>query len=386
MSVPGMGKANYGTKKVTNFKMKDGDNGPYRIFPAMNEHAADGMWSNFRKLHWGYKGLDARNPAAEPRIVVFQCPKVEDYNTKTVLTPCAKCNEVEEKKQLLAARIDEMKAAGKSKEEIKTFIKPLMDWIQRFNLDSKHDIFVMNQAQEFGVISIPHKMKKALDAKIKKLSERKIDATDPSQGVWFVLTRTGTGNDTTHTVDWVTDDLDDGTSKLRMAPLSEDLCARAVAAFPKDITKLNVRLTSSQVEQLVKSNGSPEEVSAIFGLTTRESSPSANRPSPPPEAYEDEVGPEKAKAEVEPVKAKPAPTLDQQLNVAPPTSEVDAEEIELLRKLAEKKAAKEAAAKALKAASTPTPIPAKASPRPAAAPAADPLSLADEDFLSMFKD
>jgi hypothetical protein len=257
--VEGLGEANYGGNKIVNARLKDGANGPFRLFPPIHVNKDTGRWSFYSKLHWGF--TIEKNGKTIP--MPFECPEETDRETKKVTIPCAQCNVSRKRKEELVELLATLKKEGKSSAQISALSKPLVDYSKAYNLDKKHVIYAMNERQELVKLQIPHKSKQALDVEISKLAKKKIDPLKPSQGAWFVFTRTGNGMDTLHQVEVVKEETADGGEKVKLAPLTPAIISRLLKDFPKDITKTSRRISSDQVKQLVSCK-TPEEVEAVF--------------------------------------------------------------------------------------------------------------------------
>jgi hypothetical protein len=186
-----IGKASYGGgNKKTYFKIKDGDN-VYRIIPPIGDLADKGIWSVFHKVHYGYK-----NSAGKLR--PFLSPLVKNYKTKMIEVPDAALERIESLKAKLAAA----KEAGDNQmvAKLNEFVGPK----GAFNLDNNHYVNAIDAQGNIGILKLRHRAKVALDACIKKLREQGIDPLSVENGRYFVISRSGTGLDTTFSVSVLT--------------------------------------------------------------------------------------------------------------------------------------------------------------------------------------
>jgi hypothetical protein len=182
------GKAKFGSNKRTYFKLKDGETGPFRIFPPMGDLQDDGKWSVFYRIHYGYK-----NSKGELRM--FQSPEVQNRKTRMIEVRDAAKDRITQLKTLL----DEARKAGDEKKVIK-LLELVGGKKSRFNLDSNHYLNVIDLQGNIGILKIRHRAKLALDATIKSLRDKGIEPIDPDTGRFFLFTRSGNAMETTYQV------------------------------------------------------------------------------------------------------------------------------------------------------------------------------------------
>jgi hypothetical protein len=351
-----------------------------RIIPPMKSLAESGKWAFYHGQHFGYAGVNPRDPD-KVKQRPFACVKKEDFRTKMVTVACAACDIIDEKFEEKKRREAEYKAQGLSDSAIKERLEPLTAWLKRHNCDRKWHLNVMTPEGKFGVLQIPHSVKKQLDQKIDELREKKkIDPIAIDQGVWFNFTRMGKFP-VTDGVEWVMEGFErDGETfeRIKKAPLTEEQCKNALEILP-DLARETVKFISvQQVVQIVASSGDPEEIDRIWQQGTRteqrERTPVSARASAPA------TTPVPQPAATAPA-AAPVTTA-----TAPATTSEDDEIAEYEKKIAAMKAAK--AAKAAAPASAPAPAPKPAAPTtvtgPASADDEDPESLSDEEFYAKF--
>jgi hypothetical protein len=182
------GKAKFGGNKRNWWKMKDGENGPYRILPPMGDLADDGRWSVFYNVHYGY-----RNSKGELR--TFQSPLLKNRKTRMVEVPDAALERINQLKTLL----DEAKKAGDKVREAK-----LLEYVggkkSRYNMDNNHYLNVIDMQGNIGILKIRHRAKLALDSAIKNLRDKGVEPLNPDTGRYFTFSRSGSGPETVYQV------------------------------------------------------------------------------------------------------------------------------------------------------------------------------------------
>lgn len=171
------------------WKLKDGES-VYRILPSLgfNGKDADGKWSHFYNVHYGYK-----NSKGEMR--VFQSSLVKNRKTKMVEVGDAALERIEK----LKAELEKAKTAGN-----KPLVDKLMDLVgsqkAQYNLDNNHYVNAMDTQGNIGILKLRHRAKLALDATIKALRDSGIEPLDAETGRFFVFRRSGMGLDTSFQV------------------------------------------------------------------------------------------------------------------------------------------------------------------------------------------
>ena len=182
------GKAKFGGKGRTWFKLKDGSNGPYRILPPMGNLADDGRWSVFYSIHYGYKN-------SEGKMRTFQSPLLKNRKTKMIESPDAALDRITQ----LKVKLDEAKKAG-NQEVVAKLLELVGGKKSRYNLDNNHYMNVVDTQGNVGILKIRHRCKLALDAEIKKLRDAGVEPLDPETGRFFTFHRSGMGMDTVYSV------------------------------------------------------------------------------------------------------------------------------------------------------------------------------------------
>lgn len=309
----GFGKPKYGggSSFAKTIRLKEGTVTVVRILPPMKSLADLGLWAIYSGTHFGYKGVNQRDPS-KPSLRTFKCIEEKDFRSKTLLQDCPECDLIaqreEEEKELKL----EAKKAGHSSDEIDELAKPLSDWLRDHNCDRKWKMNVKTQQGEYATLHLSHKTKKKVDAKISSiLTEDGIDALDIEQGVWFKFTRTGRGIETEDAVDVEYESVRDPSTgrvsrTIKLAPLTQAEAEQALRECP-DLTTLDREISHEQIKLLTMCSGEPEDVDEIFaiGQKNKEGSPGRaqpQRPTTPPPAPKRETP---APAKSEPVIEKP---------------------------------------------------------------------------------
>lgn len=372
------GKAKYGAQSYTGTKiqnLKDGVN-VFRVMPPFKSLAAKGAWAQYHAQHWGYRGNDSKNPG-KTKSRPFRCPMEMNYKTKMVTVPCAECSRIESQKNMLDARVNNLKAQGKSDKDITEATEHLKAWLDQHSRDQKYHINAMTKDGEFVVIPLPTTAKKEIEALFEKLSsEQGIDGTDPSEGVWVTVTKVAGGRfNTTYAVDYEKESVTgpDGRKYIaaKRAPLSTEQLNKAAEGCA-DLTTTTRTLTAEQISALVASSGDPDDIDRIFDAGTKREASRGVSPSAAVTAKNVPVpAPVVAAPTPAPVVAAPAPAP---VVTAEATDEVAA----LERALAAAKAAKAATAAPV----APAPVVAAAATK-----SLNPLdpNLSDADFMKLFQ-
>lgn len=263
-----IGDGKFGGEKKTYFKMKDGDS-VFRIIPALGDLAADGIWSKYYNIHYGY-----RNTKGNMR--VFQSPLVKDRKTKMTEVP----DRALERIQKLKAELEKAKEA-KNAPMVERLMKLVGGQKAMYNMDSHHYMNAIDTQGNIGILKIRHKAKQALDLAIKKLRDAGINPVSVENGRFFVFSRTGKGLDTTFQVTVAKESMDvPGIGKVErdiIHKLTDEVIARlereaAVSIKEKNkkggLDSLFFAPTADQVEQIVNQSdiltGKSPAVDLIF--------------------------------------------------------------------------------------------------------------------------
>jgi len=249
------GQSNYGGNYVKKnyYKLKDGELA-FRILPALGDNALDGRWSNFWKVHYGYKN-------SKGQLRTFESPLVKNNKTKMIEVPDAALE-----------RIETMKAAFEKakKEGNKEMIAQLDKYVGQkgmYNLDANHYMNVIDQAGNIGILKIRHRCKIALDDEIKRLRGEGVDPLSPTNGRFFVFRRSGMGLDTTFKVTTLQETVDvPGFGPMKrdvVHALTPEIGKRCATRLPNgkfkyveaaNLVTLYKKPTSEEVAAIVKSS------------------------------------------------------------------------------------------------------------------------------------
>lgn len=269
-------------KKKKRFSLGEGTT-VFRVLPPMFSLEGTQKWYARHKVHFGYKGVNKKNPA-EAVYRPFLCVEQGTWNNTTnkfvVSQPCPQCEKIKEMKELKQQQEVELKKQGKTGEELKKGLEQINNWLRTFNLDNKYHLNVKMPNNEFGKIKLPQTVFKNLKEEFDKLGtglhnlsrKTKLNPVSPSAGVWVAVTRKGGGflNTEYSPVEFLTEDVtvqDMVIPVIKKAPLTEADYKQAL----DDCWDLSdpgaAVLTVEQVQQLVNSSGDPEDVDAIFNRT-----------------------------------------------------------------------------------------------------------------------
>lgn len=174
--------------KRNRYKMKDGDN-VYRIIPAMGDLAAEGRWSVYYNVIFGFKTTDGKHRP-------FQSPEVSSKKGKVrvVEVRCAATDLVNK----IKGELDTAKKAGNT-ERAQQLAKLVGDYpvMGVYSLNNDHYLNVIDKQGNVGVLELGHKAKLALDTEIKRIRDTEgFDPLAPETGRFFNIRRTGKGLDT----------------------------------------------------------------------------------------------------------------------------------------------------------------------------------------------
>jgi hypothetical protein len=345
-----------------------------RLLPSMKSYRDTGEWKFFYGQHYGYAGVNSRDPS-KPRSRPFGCIQKKGKN-KEIITPCPKCTQMSKMEDRRKAREDELakqhgfegEEARKSSEfyEIKksdSKYSQLAAWLSKHNCDKKFWINVMSKDGEYGVLQLSYSTtQEKLIPLLKKLADgtetgEKVDAFDPGSGMWLNFTRSGRIPRVVDNVVPFTELVDVGNGKkakmAATAPMTQEQIEKALKVCPdlaKDVVKF---IEATTIQQLVDCSGDPEEVDRIWPPENKQVKPTApaTTTTSGDEGSVDEgeslvdVGLTPAKAEVK-TQVTEEPKVETKSEPAP-AAEEDDEEAALQRQLEAaraKKAAKLAAA------------------------------------------
>ncbi len=230
-------------KEKTRFKMKDGSI-VLRILPAFStftDNAED--WKVFHNIHFGYKTSEGKlRPFESPLETKTEKDKETGAKTKTVLVPDAALDRLESLQAALA------KAKSEGNTAAVTALTALVGGEKGsvYNLDKNMHMNAMDLQGNIGELKIRYKAFLALETEIKRLKAAGIDPLSLDDGRYLVLTRSGTGNQTTFGVA-VARDAED---KQIVSNLSAEVRARLESEIV-DLFNVAPRPTAEEVAQIV---------------------------------------------------------------------------------------------------------------------------------------
>ena len=253
-----VGKASYnkGFTKKNWFKMKDGDN-VYRILPPLFDFAEKGKWSEFYKIEYGYTN-------SQGQIKPFPCNRVVNPKTKMVEVECPACV----KREALKIEIETLKEAFRNKKITQQQLKEEVEARRSFNLDSKHYVNAIDLNGTIGLLKIPYKAKKSLDAEIDKLRDQGIDPLSVETGRFFIFNRSGIMLDTLYSVSVYSQTINHpelGTVKKEINHVLDDATLAKLETEAFDLSKIFKKLSDEQIKDIVE-NGA-EGVDRALGGT-----------------------------------------------------------------------------------------------------------------------
>lgn len=286
----------------------------FRLGLPMKSCAETGEWAVYAPRHFGYKGVNTRDPK-KPFYRRFRCPQEKDWETKMVTVECAECDLIAARRLELADAVEVAKArlreqgklTGRSEKEVEDLVgkdeavAQLKAWGKEHRRDSKWVMNVFDRNMEPRFLFLSTESKKRVEALRRQMrDENKVDIFSPRQGVWFSVNRTGDGFAVRDTIHVVTEAVQvEGmgvVNKVKLAPLTAQNLTQALAMCP-DLHDAVPVISQDQIKLLASSGGylEPAEVDRIFALggaaklngqsrraTPAESAPAAPGASPGP--------------------------------------------------------------------------------------------------------
>lgn len=302
-----------GNKKLFKpfYTIKEDVENIYRISPSCR-NLPENEWAVYEKVHFGHGVQDSMNPD-KIRARPFKCIQKTNYKTKMVEVECPECVAIENMRKEMDTLKRELTEAGHPADYVKNATTPQFEWLRQHNLDNKWYCYAKNQAGEWNVLKIGHKVKLALDALFKRLrKEDGIGALDADSGVWIRFTKNGLkGPGALTNVEVLREKVEMSGQRVEVtksAPLTEQ-DEKAIGELV-DVTNCVTVLTYDQINALVESGGDPVTASNIFAMGTKKEA------SPAPASVQTTVAPvapapqpvvAPRPAPVAPVAVKPAP-------------------------------------------------------------------------------
>lgn len=260
-----------GGSGFTNFKdmyhnIPDGVS-TWQIAPGTKGLKQTGRWFQFWAMHWGYRTIRAKDDKEVAR--PFVCVLKKDFQSGKVEQECPACQVIQKLNDQKEAEEVRLKAAGKSKDEIKLAVKPISEKLgmKGYKLDMKYYCLAKNAATgKWAILKLGSKAKKAINAKVLEAAKKGQNLLDPNSCVWWEIERSGEGFGTEYKVSLAREwsEVSKGPETKKSALTQAD--REAIRALP-DLTEINKRsvLTAEQVKAIVDCGGDPAIVTKIFG-------------------------------------------------------------------------------------------------------------------------
>lgn len=204
-----------------------------RILPPFGSQKNNPLgWVKFWPVHFGYTDTQGRmRPFASPfkkrdGIVVVRDPALE---------------RIEKLEKQLTYTQDPVKRAE------------LEELLRRFNLSKKWYLNVVDLEGNIGLFAIPHKMKLALEAELKRLQQEGHEPLSLDKGLFLEFAKEGTGRDTVHKVQVYMETVTVNGKKYRQEKyhvIDEEFLAKA-AKYCFDLGMLYPTPTPEEIEAIV---------------------------------------------------------------------------------------------------------------------------------------
>lgn len=235
------GEAKFGKNKTNWFKFpKEGGSLILRILPPYGSLRKSGRWNQYYAIHFGYRDTKGN-------LRPFKSCEVINRNTKMVevVDPA-----VERIKKIKMAQ-DKAKLEGNDE-----LVKKLGEQLKIFNVKKAYYMNVMDLQGKIGVISIPYRMKEALEAEIKNLQAKGVNPLSVGDGRFFVFTRTGFGSNTSHKVSVYKEEVTMNGMQVEVDKkhvLTVDVAER-IQLEGADLGSLYISPTPEEIAQIVSGN------------------------------------------------------------------------------------------------------------------------------------
>jgi len=219
----------------------------------------------FRKVHFGY-GLEvtANNGKKYTIPQTFDCIE-ETERDGTIKVDCPECVERKTRVEQLESKKAQLKAAGKTDEEITVATKHLALWLRDHNLDKKWWMLAKDQTGTWGVLMISYSCGKLFYELLKKLADKNEDPLGAEKGLWFKFTRSGSKfNDIVDTVEVYMEEQENGDFRKKYDTLTDSDLAQ-LENLP-DLPDFGRKLSYESIEALVRSGGDEKTVRAVMNL------------------------------------------------------------------------------------------------------------------------
>lgn len=223
-----------------------------RILPPFGSQKNNPLgWIKFWAVHFGYTDTQGRmRPFASPfkkrdGVVVVRDPALE---------------RIEKLEKQLSYAQDPAKRAE------------LEELLKRFNLSKKWYLNVVDLEGNVGLFAIPHKMKLALEAELKRLQQEGHEPLSLDRGLFLEFSKEGTGRDTVHKVQVYMETVTVNGKKYRQEKYHtiDDEFAVKAAKYCFDLGTLYPTPTPEEIEAIVNDDTGQvlEQVLAKYTNTT----------------------------------------------------------------------------------------------------------------------
>lgn len=234
------GDAKFGVDKKHQFKFpKEGGSLILRILPSFGSLKKTGKWSQFYSIHFGYRDTKGKQRP-------FQSCQVKKDKMITVSDPAI------ERITKIKIALDKAKVEGNKELEAK-----LAEQLKIFNVKSSNYMNVMDLNGKIGFLSIPYRMKQALDAEIELLRAKGVNPISAQDGRYFVFTRTGFGSSTVHKVSVYQEEVEMNGMKVsieKKSVLTQETAERMLAEGT-DLGNMYIAPTQEDIQAIVSGDG-----------------------------------------------------------------------------------------------------------------------------------
>lgn len=271
----------FGVAKLTGgskfFAPEDGDN-EYRVAPPVKQHRHDGIWFTKYNLHYGYSipnPKDSEKPFGKP----FLCIEQKNWDTGMITQECPECSLIRERQKALDTEIDRRKQQlmkngmdeAAALEQAGKSVQSLKRWFRDHNIDRRYYMLAKDATNTWGILKLKKTALEAMKTALGKYTKKNgKDGFDPKEGVWISITRSGEKLETKYAAEIATEDLGNGTMRVKTGPLTPNDAA-AIQSLPDlDSIFSKQALTYEQIKLLAGSDNNPAVTTKIFKRGTED--------------------------------------------------------------------------------------------------------------------
>jgi hypothetical protein len=284
--------------KVQYIKLKKADDKlKVRVLPPSK--AQGGKVGLFWGEHYGWSGRNEQD-SSKTTYKKFLCIEDRDYQTKMTKVECPACTyratyealrdtqkaeiegKVEKAKAAAAAagmsQADIASKASAYRAKLQGELKATNDWLKDHNCDRKVRLAVLNEQEQFCILSLPYGTFKKLSTEMEKVSKRKYPKTDVQispagrKGVWFTITRAGQASRDSDSVEVYEKENDEGAKVLVFHTVTDEQLKVAKEILPDlNTMRESLRLPADKISYLVEldkvggGRADIDAVDAVFG-------------------------------------------------------------------------------------------------------------------------